>query len=127
MCHDVGIKAGAGFMIGFPHETKEMMQTTIKESCELGLDKVYINRFIAIPISELYNEVVAKGLSEFEFENIIIPKTEHCSADEVTEIAYIGTLTRLQRLTYGLPRPFKEFIKKYFTGTFNKIARWVYS
>jgi len=87
-CKEIGIRTGGGFMIGFPHETKEDMLLTGKKSKQLGLDYVFYNRVWAIPKSEMYSLIKEEKLDEYEYENIVIPRTRHVSADEVNDIYY---------------------------------------
>ncbi len=88
LCKDIGINTGGSFMIGFPHETKEDMFWTGKKSKQLGLNYVFYNRMWAIPKSEMYSLIKEEGLAEYEYANIVIPRTRHVSADEVTDIYY---------------------------------------
>jgi len=88
LCKTYGIKTGGGFMLGFPHETKENILSTIKESKKIGLDNIFYNRVWAIPKSEMHNYVIKNRLDTYKFENIVIPSTEYLSADEVTNIYY---------------------------------------
>ena len=87
-CKEIGIKTGGGFMLGFPHETKEDMLWTGKKSKQLGLDYVFYNRVWAIPKSEMYSLIKEEKLDEYEHANIVIPRTRHVSADEVSDIYY---------------------------------------
>jgi len=125
-CKQFGIKTGAGFIIGFPHETLKEMKQTIKECRNLGLDKIYINRFIGIPISEDYLTLKKLKLNKYEFEGLTIPSTQHVDSDIITDLVYKSVLTPLQRLTYSLPLGFKDFFKTNFTTLFYWINRRVY-
>jgi len=88
LCKKYKIKTGGGFMLGFPHEKKEDILRTIKESKKLGLDIVFYNRVWAIPKSAMYNFIIKNKLDAYKFENIIIPATKYLSADEVTDLYY---------------------------------------
>ncbi len=88
LCKNYGIKTGGGFMLGFPHEKKEDILKTIKESKKMGLDTVFYNRVWAIPKSAMYEFIIKNKLDTYKFENIIIPATKYLSADEVTDLYY---------------------------------------
>jgi radical SAM superfamily enzyme YgiQ (UPF0313 family) len=65
LCKEVGMKAGASFMIGMPGETLEEIEQTIKFQFylfkEYGAD-FWTNTFTGIPSSPIYEEIVEKGL-----------------------------------------------------------------
>lgn len=111
-CKEAGIKTGGGFMIGFPHETKEDMLLTGKKSKQLGLDYVFYNRVWAIPKSEMYSLIKDEKLNEYEYENIVIPRTRHVSADEVTDIYYKIAHTFSIRILLKLLSKFPTRVRK---------------
>jgi anaerobic magnesium-protoporphyrin IX monomethyl ester cyclase len=88
LCRSYKIKTGGGFMLGFPHEKKEDILKTIKESKKLDLDITFYNRVWAVPKSQMYNFIIKNKLDTYRFENIIIPATKYLSADEVTNLYY---------------------------------------
>jgi radical SAM superfamily enzyme YgiQ (UPF0313 family) len=111
-CKETGIKTSGGFMIGFPHETKEDMLWTGKKSKQLGLDYVFYNRVWAIPKSEMYSQIKEEKLDEYEHANIVIPRTRYVSADEVTNIYYKIAHPFLTRMLLKLLSKFPTWVKK---------------
>ena len=105
LCREIGIKTGGSFIIGLPHENREDILKTIKGARSIGLDKVFFNRFFAIPKSKLYMEVKKKSLDRYEFENIIIPDTEYLHADEVTDLFWENAVSIKKRLLASLVTP----------------------
>lgn len=88
LCNKYGIRAGGGFMLGFPFDTKESIRKNYNESKTLNLALTFYNRVWAIPISQMYFEILNRNLDYYSFENIILPSTEHLSADEVNKLYY---------------------------------------
>jgi radical SAM superfamily enzyme YgiQ (UPF0313 family) len=116
-CKELGIKTGGGFMIGFPHETKEDMLWTGKKSKQLGLDHVFYNRVWAIPKSEMYSQIKEEKLDEYEYANIVIPKTRYVSADLVTDMYYKIAHPPLIRLLLKLLSKFPMDVRKKVINT----------
>jgi radical SAM superfamily enzyme YgiQ (UPF0313 family) len=120
-CKEIGIKTGGGFMIGFPHDTKRDMLWTGKKSKQLGLDYVFYNRVWAIPKSEMYSLIKEEKLDEYEYANIVIPRTRHVSADEVTDIYYKIAHPFLTRMLLKLLSKFPMSVrKKVINAAFSK-------
>jgi radical SAM superfamily enzyme YgiQ (UPF0313 family) len=69
---DAGIHAVGLFMLGFPGETKEMMQRTINFAREIDLDFAKFALTIPFPGSQLYDELTRSGkLKRQDWENFI--------------------------------------------------------
>jgi radical SAM superfamily enzyme YgiQ (UPF0313 family) len=67
------IKVTGFFMMGFPGETKEEIQSTIDLSLELDLDRAQFNNFMPLPGSELWTELEKKGmLSNVDFDKFFV-------------------------------------------------------
>lgn len=88
LCNKYGIRAGGGFMLGFPFDTKESIIKNFNESKKLNLASTFYNRVWAIPISQMYYDILNQNLDYYSFENIILPSTENLSADEVNKTYY---------------------------------------
>jgi anaerobic magnesium-protoporphyrin IX monomethyl ester cyclase len=58
----LGLKSRAGFMIGFPDETEEDIEKTLKLSIEINPTHAYFQSYVAFPRSELYDYVVQNKL-----------------------------------------------------------------
>jgi len=120
-CKKIGIKTGGSFMLGFPHETKEDMLWTGRKSKQLGLNYVSYNRVWAIPKSEMYSLIKEEKLNEYEQANIVIPRTRHVSADEVTDIYYKIAHPLLTRMLLKLLSKFPRRVrKKIINASFSK-------
>ena len=120
-CKEVGIKTGGSFMIGFPHETEEDMLWTGRKSKWLGVDDISYNRVWAIPKSEMYSQIKEERLDEYEYVNIVIPRTRYVSADEVTAIYYKIAHPFLTRVLLKLLSEFpREARKKIINASFSK-------
>lgn len=61
---ETGIDVGCSFVIGFPFETKEMMDKTVDFACEIGPASAWFNIFWLIPTSEMYAETLAAGQTD---------------------------------------------------------------
>jgi anaerobic magnesium-protoporphyrin IX monomethyl ester cyclase len=59
---EAGIEAYGSFILGFPGETREELETTIKFARELDLDMAEFNLITAFPGSDLFEVVKREGL-----------------------------------------------------------------
>lgn len=69
----IGLKTAAYFIIGFPGETTEEVNMSIRFACELarsGLDEAAFSKFIPLPGSELYKKLVGKGLFKDDWKSL---------------------------------------------------------
>jgi len=88
LCNHFGIRTGGGFMLGFPFDTEKSIMKNYTESKRLNLSVHFYNRVWAVPISQMYFEILHRNLDYYSFENIILPSTESLSADEVNKLYY---------------------------------------
>ncbi len=88
LCNQYGIRTGGGFMLGFPFDDRKSIKKNFSESKKLNLSVTFYNRVWAIPISQMYYEIVNRNLDYYTFENIILPSTEYLSADEVNSLYF---------------------------------------
>ena len=81
----VGIISEGSFMVGFPGETKDQIDNTFKRAQEFGFDRISISIVNPLPGTDLYDEVLEKGLLHDDFdpqnvrwsmENIKMPEVE---------------------------------------------------
>lgn len=89
LCKQVGIKAGASFMIGVPSETMDEIQKTIELAKELKseLEFAWFNIFTGYPTSPLYEYVKENNLYEKEINHgILITKTDEFDRARLEEI-----------------------------------------
>jgi anaerobic magnesium-protoporphyrin IX monomethyl ester cyclase len=61
MVHEEGFDIGGFFIIGFPTETKEEINETIKYACSLPLDRIGVSYFQPFPGTPLYYDLIEKG------------------------------------------------------------------
>ena len=111
LCKKFGIYTHAWFMIGLPHETKSDMLYTVGTSKTWQIDHIDYSRVFAIPKSELYDLVKRKNLNRYEYNDIILPDTEHVSADEVSCICS-KAFNWKTRLWYKIPLFIREYVKR---------------
>ncbi len=122
LCKKFGIYVAASFMIGLPHETESDMLHTIRMSKTWQLDIVVYNRVFAIPRSELYDLVKRKGLDRYNHNDIILPDTEHVSADRVSRICSKAPNWKA-RLWYRMPLSIRRRIKMH-NSLYGGLHKW---
>ena len=94
ICRDEGIYVRAYFVIGFPGETKEMIQETVDFICNLPTDWNVIS--IAAPLigTEMYHQMMEAGWIDqtFNWDNAMFNErafdTTEVTAKELKEFAY---------------------------------------
>ena len=64
LCREVGIRSHAFFVIGFPWETRELLEENLKFARKLDPDFFDFNIAFPIPGTELYDLVTSEGLYE---------------------------------------------------------------
>ncbi|NQE54755.1 hypothetical protein C5S29_14290 [ANME-1 cluster archaeon GoMg3.2] len=92
---EIGIKAAGFFMIGMLGETKEKIMDTLNFAKELDLDFYGFSIATPLPGTELYREVIKKGLiqtdmtslKEWDFD-ININLTEDCTDSDLRAFKY---------------------------------------
>jgi len=86
-CKDIGLQCGAFFVIGFPWETIDEIEQTVKFADKLrGLEcSCYVGNALPFPDTELYAKAKAEGFLRFdgkELEDILYylgePRKTHC-------------------------------------------------
>ena len=60
-CREIGIVALSGFIIGFPDETQEQVQETVRLILRLNPSVCRVNHFNPYPNSELYQQLIESG------------------------------------------------------------------
>jgi phosphonoacetaldehyde methylase len=63
-----GIQVTGSFMVGFPHETKEQIDTTFQRATELNMDSISISIVNPLPGTGLYEECEREGLFHDDFD-----------------------------------------------------------
>lgn len=86
LCRGMGIRTVAGFMIGFPHDTKESIRDVARYAMAVGPTFANFNVVTPYPGTE-YFEQVRDQIASFDFSqyNVFSPvmKYEHLTAEEV--------------------------------------------
>ena len=65
---EAGLEVRGDFIVGTPGETVESFNRTVQFAVDLGLDYAHFNKFVPLPGTELYEELVDQGY-EFDFED----------------------------------------------------------
>ena len=90
----VGIAYTGAFMVATPNEGKEEIINTlkfVKKVSQFKHSRIIANtamRFLGIPVSEMYNEILRDGLVEFDWQDgeLLFPRTYQLSSKEVDAI-----------------------------------------
>jgi anaerobic magnesium-protoporphyrin IX monomethyl ester cyclase len=107
LCKEEGIQIACSFMLGIPGETVEDMETTFRFAKKLNPDWCQFNVFIACPDSNLYEEVLQKGLYDRMEGFLAYVKTEDFDFESVLKIQ-----KRYQRSFYMSPKRILRRIRR---------------
>lgn len=102
MAKEAGMDIGGFFIIGFPYETLEEINNTIKFATELELDRIGISYFQPYPGTKEYQKLCDRG--EYKFN---LDKSRH-SLHTITYVPKNLSEKKLKSLR------FKAFVKFYF-------------
>jgi len=83
---EIGIKAGAGFMLGFPDETMDDVKMTLELAKEIDPDWTYFQPYIGYPKSELYNHIVENRMFTKEWFGIYQVKPDLLDVKDIPGI-----------------------------------------
>jgi radical SAM superfamily enzyme YgiQ (UPF0313 family) len=88
MCTDEGIAIFGGMIVGFPGETKKMVNQNIDFAISLKLDFVQFTPITAFPGTEFFKEMQEKNMIStynYKYYNLFHPmmRTEHLSRNEM--------------------------------------------
>ncbi|MGB9854015.1 MAG: B12-binding domain-containing radical SAM protein [Candidatus Bathyarchaeales archaeon] len=86
LCREEGIKIACSFMLGIPGEKLEDMKASLKFAKQINPDWCQFNIFIACPGSNLYDEVVQKGLYDRMDDFLAYVKTEEFNYESLLRI-----------------------------------------
>ena len=86
LCREQEIQIACSFMLGFPDETREDMEATLKFAKKLDPDWCQFNIFIAYPDSSLYQELLQRGNYERLDDFLLSVKTEDFNYTSLLEI-----------------------------------------
>ena len=116
LCREQGIQMACSFMIGFPDETREEMEATLKFAKKLDPDWCQFNVFIAYPDSSLYQELLQTGNYERLDDFLLSVKT-----DEINYNSLLKIQRRFLREVNRTPKSIIRRIKR--EGIFNFVKR----
>ncbi|PVX23795.1 MAG: hypothetical protein CW691_09615 [Candidatus Bathyarchaeum sp.] len=86
LCSEEDIRTASSFMLGLPGETVQDMKTTFKFARKLDPDWVRFNIFVGYPGSDIYDEILAKGLYERVDDFVAYVKTDDFDYEMVYNI-----------------------------------------
>ncbi len=86
LCREEEIRTASSFMLGLPGETVKDMEATFKFARKLDPDWVRFNIFVGYPGSDLYDEIMAKGLYDRVEDFVTYVKTDDFNYELVYNI-----------------------------------------
>ena len=132
LAHEEGFDIGGFFIIGFPTETKEEIEATIRFACSLPLDRIGVSYFQPFPGSDLFYQLVASGEIPEDWAN-----HHHTTLHNLTYVSSSISASELQRLRkrllcsfYVRPKPFIALLKQiqspsHFYFIAKRSVRWL--
>jgi radical SAM superfamily enzyme YgiQ (UPF0313 family) len=120
LCREEGLQTSASFVLGIPGETIRDMETTFKFAKKLDPDWCQFNIFIACPGSNLYDEVLEKGLYNRRDGFLLFVKTKDFDYDLLLKMQ-----KRFQKsFDLSTTRVLKKIRKEGFANTLKKGYRY---
>jgi len=101
LAHEEGFYIGGFFIVGFPTETKEEIEQTIKFACSLPLDRIGVSYFQPFPGTPIFHELVEKGEIQEDWA-----EQHHSSLHTLTYVAKTLTARELQAFRRKMLRSF---------------------
>jgi anaerobic magnesium-protoporphyrin IX monomethyl ester cyclase len=86
LCREVGLQIACSFILGIPGETANDMEATFKFAKKLDPDWCQFNVFVAVPGSDLYDEVMQKQLYDRVEGFLAYVKTEDFNYESLLEV-----------------------------------------
>lgn len=112
MIKESGIRVKAYFMIGYPTETKETIEETIKLSQDLGLDYAVFSLVTPFPGTALYKYVKDNGLLKSDkWEDYQFGSAHAFSLDGISEEELIKLWKRASKEFYYRPKQMIKIMK----------------
>ena len=106
MAKEEGFDIGGFFIVGFPSETKEEIEETVRFACSLPLDRIGVSYFQPFPGTPLYYELVEKGEIDENWAN--------CHHTSLQSLTYIPSTLTAEELQYYRRKMLRAF---YFRPT----------
>lgn len=86
LCREEGMQIACSFMLGFPDETRNDLEATLRFAKKLDPDWCQFNVFIAYPDSNLYQELLQKGNYDRLDEFLLSVKAEDFDYNSLLKI-----------------------------------------
>ena len=86
LCKEEGLRTASSFMLGLPGETVEDMEASYKFARKLDPDWVRFNIFVGYPGSDMYDEIMTKGLYSRVEDYVTFVKTDDFDFELVNNI-----------------------------------------
>lgn len=86
LCKEQGIQLACSFMVGIPGETIDDMNSTFKFARKLDPDWCQFNTYVAVPGSNLYDEIMKNGLYDRVEDFVTYVKTDEFDYELVSKI-----------------------------------------
>ncbi|MCM8775861.1 MAG: B12-binding domain-containing radical SAM protein [Candidatus Omnitrophica bacterium] len=99
---ELGINTLGFFMFGYPGETRQTIEDTIRFSLELPLDYVQYTILLPFPDTEIYEYYMQNGLGDFWARYTLDP-----TAEQIIEL--IGTDVRRAEVSEYVSRAYRQF------------------
>lgn len=113
MCKRIGLKVYCTYMLGFPQETKEDIEKSIRDSLDIDCDYMQVSYAMPYPGTEMYQKGLEKGYLRFpttweRFANCEPAiKNDHISIEELEKLR-----KKFYRKFYFRPKYVILFFKK---------------
>lgn len=106
------IKAGAGFMIGFPGETMNDIQKTLTLAKKIQPDWAYFQAYVGFPRGELYDYIVENRLYDSEWNGIYKVKPDKIAMEKLPELEnWLTKEFNKDKWIRGLPKGARAYVK----------------
>jgi anaerobic magnesium-protoporphyrin IX monomethyl ester cyclase len=116
LCKETRIKIACSFILGFPDETREDLEATLKFAEKLDADWCQFNIFVACPDSRLYEEMLQRNIYDRLDDYLLTVKTKDFDYNSLLEIQ-----RQFHRHYHRSPKRILRRIRR--EGAFNFIGR----
>jgi radical SAM superfamily enzyme YgiQ (UPF0313 family) len=127
-CRRLGISTFGFFMIGFPFETKDSIESTIQFAKKLDCEIVEFNKVIPYPCTELYDLIVERGYAldiaqtgvhSYHEGSITTHRVGDLAPDDVKDL-----IRRAYRQYYLRPRKALDLLRTFSMGDLWELATY---
>lgn len=115
LVHEEGYEIGGFFILGFPTETREEIEDTIRFACTLPLDRIAVSYFQPFPKTHLYQELIEKGEINEDWVNQQSLSLQGISyvPQTITAIELRQFRTKMLKRFYFRVRPFLKMLSQF--------------